>query len=101
MAVSHWIEHQTGWSIKEFVRTAHEFDPRPVGRRRRRRLRLRAKLLGGLTFGALTDSSCSSGATLSHVRVTFGPMIVLVVHSKLNNGPCKERHQKWRTTPAR
>jgi hypothetical protein len=46
MAVSHWIEHQTGWSIKEFVRTAHEFDPRPVGRRRRRRLRLRARLLG-------------------------------------------------------
>ena len=22
MAVSHWIEHQTGWSIKKFVRTA-------------------------------------------------------------------------------
>jgi hypothetical protein len=22
MAVSHWIEHQTGWSIKKFVRAA-------------------------------------------------------------------------------
>jgi hypothetical protein len=22
LAVSHWIEHQTGWSIKKFVRTA-------------------------------------------------------------------------------
>jgi hypothetical protein len=87
MAVSHSLEHQTGWSIEKFVRSAHEFDPRPVGRRRRR-LR-RARLLGGLTFGALTDWSCSSGATLSYVRVTVGPMIVLVVHSKLNNGPCR------------
>jgi hypothetical protein len=25
MAVSHWIEHQTGWSIKKFVRTARRF----------------------------------------------------------------------------
>ena len=22
LAISHWIEHQTGWSIKKFVRTA-------------------------------------------------------------------------------
>jgi hypothetical protein len=22
LAVSHWIEHQTGWSIKKFIRTA-------------------------------------------------------------------------------
>jgi hypothetical protein len=22
MAVSHWFEHQTGWSIKKFVRSA-------------------------------------------------------------------------------
>jgi hypothetical protein len=25
MAVSHWIEHQTGWSIKKFVRTARPY----------------------------------------------------------------------------
>ena len=25
MAVSHWIEHQTGWSIKKFVRTARGY----------------------------------------------------------------------------
>jgi hypothetical protein len=25
MAVSHWIEHQTGWSIKKFVRTARRY----------------------------------------------------------------------------
>jgi hypothetical protein len=25
MAVSHYIEHQTGWSIKEFVRTAPRY----------------------------------------------------------------------------
>jgi hypothetical protein len=25
MAVSHWIEHQTGWSIKKFVRTARHY----------------------------------------------------------------------------
>lgn len=25
MAVSHWIEHQTGWSIKQFVRTARRY----------------------------------------------------------------------------
>jgi Transposase DDE domain len=25
MAVSHWIEHQTGWSIKRFVRTARRY----------------------------------------------------------------------------
>ena len=25
LAVSHWIEHQTGWSIKKFVRTARRF----------------------------------------------------------------------------
>lgn len=25
MAVSHHIEHQTGWSIKKFVRTAHRY----------------------------------------------------------------------------
>jgi hypothetical protein len=24
-AVSHWIEHQTGWSIKKFVRTARRY----------------------------------------------------------------------------
>jgi hypothetical protein len=25
MAVAHWIEHQTGWSIKKFVRTARRY----------------------------------------------------------------------------
>lgn len=25
LAVSHWIEHQSGWSIKEFVRTARRY----------------------------------------------------------------------------
>jgi len=25
LAVSHWLEHQTGWSIKKFVRTARRF----------------------------------------------------------------------------
>jgi hypothetical protein len=25
MAVSHWIEHQTGWSIKKFIRTARRY----------------------------------------------------------------------------
>ncbi len=25
MAVGHWIEHQTGWSIKKFVRTARRY----------------------------------------------------------------------------
>ena len=25
MAVSHWSEHQTGWSIKKFVRTARRY----------------------------------------------------------------------------
>ena len=25
LAVSHWIEHQTGWSIKKFVRTARRY----------------------------------------------------------------------------
>ena len=25
LAVSHWLEHQTGWSIKKFVRTARRY----------------------------------------------------------------------------
>ena len=25
LAVSHWIEHQIGWSIKKFVRTARSY----------------------------------------------------------------------------
>jgi hypothetical protein len=25
LAVSYWIEHQTGWSIKQFVRTARRY----------------------------------------------------------------------------
>lgn len=25
LAVTHWIEHQTGWSIKNFVRTARRY----------------------------------------------------------------------------
>jgi hypothetical protein len=25
MTVAHWIEHQTGWSIKKFVRTARRY----------------------------------------------------------------------------
>ena len=25
LAVRHWIEHQTGWSIKKFVRTARRY----------------------------------------------------------------------------
>jgi hypothetical protein len=25
LAVSHWIEHQTGWSIKKFVGTARRY----------------------------------------------------------------------------
>jgi hypothetical protein len=25
LALSHWIEHQTGWSIKKFVRTARRY----------------------------------------------------------------------------
>ena len=25
LAVSHWIEHQTGWSIKRYVRTARRY----------------------------------------------------------------------------
>jgi hypothetical protein len=25
LAVSHWIKHQTGWSIKKFVRTARRY----------------------------------------------------------------------------
>src|SRR5437879_10088381 len=27
LAVSRWIEHQTGWSIKKFVRTARRYAP--------------------------------------------------------------------------
>ena len=34
LAVSHWIEHQTGWSIKKFVRTARRYRTRPDPRRR-------------------------------------------------------------------
>jgi hypothetical protein len=25
LVVTHWIEHQTGWSIKKFVRTARRY----------------------------------------------------------------------------
>jgi hypothetical protein len=25
LAISHWIEHQTGWSIKKFIRTARRY----------------------------------------------------------------------------
>ncbi|MGV7795960.1 IS1634 family transposase, partial [Mycobacterium kansasii] len=25
LAVSHWIEHQTGWSIRQFVRTTRRY----------------------------------------------------------------------------
>jgi hypothetical protein len=25
LAISHWIEHQSGWSIKKFVRTARRY----------------------------------------------------------------------------
>ena len=25
LAISHWVEHQTGWSIKKFVRTARRY----------------------------------------------------------------------------
>jgi hypothetical protein len=25
MAVSHWVEHQSGWSVKKFVRTARRY----------------------------------------------------------------------------
>jgi hypothetical protein len=25
LAVSHWLEHQTGWSIKKFIRTARRY----------------------------------------------------------------------------
>jgi IS5 family transposase len=25
LAISHWIEHQTGWSIKKFVRSARRY----------------------------------------------------------------------------
>jgi hypothetical protein len=25
LAVSHWVEHQTGWTIKKFVRTARRY----------------------------------------------------------------------------
>jgi hypothetical protein len=25
LAISHWIEHQTGWTIKKFVRTTHRY----------------------------------------------------------------------------
>ena len=41
LAVTHWIEHQTGWTIKKFVRTARRYrtvaDPRrqPDPHRRR------------------------------------------------------------------
>ena len=31
LALSHWIEHQTGWSIKKFVRTAAEPPPHDHG----------------------------------------------------------------------
>ena len=33
MAVSHWIEHQTGWSIKKFVRTARRYRTVQIPRR--------------------------------------------------------------------
>ena len=29
VAVSHWIEHQTGWSVKKFLPTARRFRTRP------------------------------------------------------------------------
>jgi len=32
LAVSHWIERQTGWSIKEFVRTASRYRMIQAGR---------------------------------------------------------------------
>ena len=35
LAVSHWIERQTGWSIKKFVRTTRRYAPSksgPVGK---------------------------------------------------------------------
>ncbi len=30
LAVSHWIEHRTGWSIKKFVRTARRYRTVPI-----------------------------------------------------------------------
>jgi hypothetical protein len=27
VAASHWLEHQTGWAIKKFVRTARRYAP--------------------------------------------------------------------------
>jgi hypothetical protein len=34
LAVSRWIEHQTGWSIKKFVRTARRYRHHPDPGRR-------------------------------------------------------------------
>ena len=31
LAVSHWIEHQTGWSLKKFVRTARRHRTVQIG----------------------------------------------------------------------
>jgi hypothetical protein len=35
LAVSRWIEHQTGWSIRKFVKTARRYAPSSPGRRPR------------------------------------------------------------------
>jgi hypothetical protein len=40
LAVSRWIEAQTGWSIRKFIKTARRYAPsrsRPDGRHHRRR----------------------------------------------------------------
>ena len=48
LAVSHWIEHQTGWSIKKFVRTTRRYrtvqnPSRPTQTHRRRPITRRSR----------------------------------------------------------
>jgi hypothetical protein len=66
LAVSHWIEHQTGWSIKKFVRTARRY--RTVTIKAGRQILTAAEPLPDDLAEALAKSTAVVRTSLMRVR---------------------------------
>jgi hypothetical protein len=74
LAVSYWIEHQTGWSIKKFVRTARRYRTVQV-RAGRRNLTAADPLPDDLRDALAAITSPDSAHQIGRRRVTVEPAV--------------------------
>ena len=88
-AVSHWIEHQTGWSIKKFIRAARRY--RTVQIQAGRQTLTAAAPRRPEVWLGVPGCSCGAGASVAGEEVIDDAGAVLVVDNAQTGHPREQQ----------